>query len=247
MYIREYASALWEDWVALMSGAASIGLAFWAAYFPPQNVQAGRTLLFLCAAACFIISSYRIWRNEHEHTLALKEELKPKVSIAFFNDRPSFIAIKAIRGKDYRVLRVRIKNDGGDPLYSLRAQLKLFSQHYSYEDIDLTLKEEGLPIIQHHLIRRDTGVLPKPRTSFELSRGGEQFISVAMQENVDGKWSQVELCLSQIGADNYSNAINVEKPIEFSIIVLGGIYPSYSKSFVLFLDKEGVLQMKQAD
>jgi hypothetical protein len=96
--------------------------------------------------------------------------------------------------------------------------------------MDLTLKEEDLPIIQHHLIMRDEGVLPKPRTSFGLERGEEQFVNVAMQQNVDGKWNGVELCLSHIGADNYSNHLNVNEPIEFSVIILGGIHPPYSQS-----------------
>jgi hypothetical protein len=55
----------------------------------------------------------------------------------------------------------------------------------------------------------------------------------------------VELCLSHIGADNYSNQLTVNEPITFSVIVLGGIYPPYSQSFVMFLDDNGVLQLKE--
>ena len=48
------------------------------------------------------------------------------------------------------------------------------------------------------------------------------------------------------GADNYNNQLTVNEPISFSVIVLGGIYPPYSQSFVMFLDKNGILQLKDS-
>lgn len=97
---------------------------------------------------------------------------------------------------------MRVTNIGGESLHNLRAQLRLSRSHHSYSNVDLTLKEEDLPIIQGHVVRRDDNVLPKPRTSFNLERDEEQFVNVAMQKNLDGQWNGVELCLSHIGADN---------------------------------------------
>lgn len=59
-------AALWADWLVLMSGIASVILAFWAAFFPPTNIQAGRTILWVASVACFAIASYRIWAKERD-------------------------------------------------------------------------------------------------------------------------------------------------------------------------------------
>lgn len=166
------------------------------------------------------------------------------MAVACVADQPGFFANKTIRGKHYRVLRVRVTNTGGESLHRLRAQLKLMGSHYAYSNIDLTLKEEDLPIIQHHIVRRDDKVLPKPQTLFALERGEEQFVNVAMQENVEGKWDGVQLCLSHIGADNYNNNLNVNEPVPFSVIVLGGIHPPHTQSLIMFLDENGVLQLR---
>ncbi len=161
---------------------------------------------------------FKLYQRWKKAVTPLVDLLEPRVSIECVPDEPSFVALKTIRKNDYRVWRVRVTNTGGEPLYNLKAQLRLTTQHYSYSDIDLTLKEEDLPIIQHHIVRRDTGVLPRPRTSFDLHRGERQFVNVAMQGNEGRQWSGVTLCLSHIGADNYSNSINVQEPIEFRVV-----------------------------
>jgi hypothetical protein len=48
-----------------MSGIASVIVAFFAAYFPPESVAAGRTILWVSAVVCFVVSSYRVWAKEH--------------------------------------------------------------------------------------------------------------------------------------------------------------------------------------
>jgi hypothetical protein len=74
MHLREYACAIYKDWVARMSGPASILLAFWAAYFPPARPVLQATL-WLAAVLCFIFASYRIWVKEHNSLLAKQYEL----------------------------------------------------------------------------------------------------------------------------------------------------------------------------
>ncbi|MGZ8845610.1 MAG: hypothetical protein ACXW3C_04020 [Pyrinomonadaceae bacterium] len=189
-------------------------------------------------------------KNRHSSELsALQEELRdvkdPQVSIDYLAHQPSFFALKSVGRKNYRGLRVRVTNDGGTGLYELRAQLKLINQHTSYENEDLTLKDEGLPIIRQILYRHQQDVLPKPRTSFSLMPGESEFVNVAMQENENGKWASVTLCLSRIGVDNYSNIVYPKEPIHFSVVVLGAMLRR-SKHFVLFLDQNGILEMEEA-
>jgi hypothetical protein len=88
MFIRKFFAALWADWVAAMSGGVSVALAFWAVYFPPTDIKAGRILLWAAAVICVVYASYRIWASEHRKALALEEEAKrrqPKL-IGFFQD-----------------------------------------------------------------------------------------------------------------------------------------------------------------
>lgn len=189
---------------------------------------------------------FKLYRRYRKILTDVRELLEPRVSIDYFADQPSFFALKTVGRKDYRVIRVRVTNTGGAPLHNLRAQLKLTTRHTSYENEDLTLKEEGLPIIRQIIYRHEQHVLPKPRTSFSLSRGESQFVNVAMQESENGKWGSVTLCLSRIGVDNYSNNVNPNEPVEFSIVVLGDMSPC-SRNFVLSLSDEGLMQMKAAD
>jgi hypothetical protein len=114
---------------------------------------------------------FKLYRRYRKILTGVSELLKPRVSIDYLADQPSFIALKTVGRKHYRVIRVRVTNTGGAPLYNLRAQLKLTTQHTSYENEDLTLKEEGLPIIRRILYRHEQQALPKPRTSFNQSGG----------------------------------------------------------------------------
>src|SRR6266403_1747147 len=120
MNIRGYLAALWADWIGLMSGIGSVALAFWAVVFPPQTVQSARGLLFLSSVVCFVVTSYRIWNTEYQRRLRFEElYCKPRVALAFFADEPGFIARKTIRGKHYRIIRVRVTNVGGESLHRL--------------------------------------------------------------------------------------------------------------------------------
>lgn len=210
-----------------------------------------QTWVMLACVALFIVGlhgAYSYARNYYEVSMQIEDlYCKPRVSVDHFEDEPGFWGLKTAGGKHYRVLRVRVTNDGGEPLYHLKAQLRLSNKWHSYSNVNLTLIEESLPIIREILQRHNGNILPKPQTTFSLHRGEQQFVNVALQENVDGKWNGAELCLSAIGVDNYSNGLNVQEPVEFSVIVMGGLYPPYSKSFVLFLDDKGVLRMKTAE
>ncbi len=74
MFIRKYFAALWGEWLTLMSGIASIVLAYLAAYLT-LDIPATRAFLWLASLACFIFASYRIWLKEHKKTLELQERI----------------------------------------------------------------------------------------------------------------------------------------------------------------------------
>ncbi len=74
MLIGKFFIAVWKDWVSLMSGAASIGLAFWSA-FGSFNATWTQQTLVGAAILCFVIAGYRIWAKEHERWQALRDEI----------------------------------------------------------------------------------------------------------------------------------------------------------------------------
>lgn len=65
MYLARFFAAWGVDWTGRMSGLASIGLTFWAAFFPP-TISGARYALLATAAVCFILGSYHIWAREHK-------------------------------------------------------------------------------------------------------------------------------------------------------------------------------------
>ena len=173
---------------------------------------------------------------------------KSRVAIEYLEDEPKFIGLTQ-GGKSYRILRVRITNVGGERLYGLKAQVRLANRHYSYSGDDLTLMSESLPIIGKILYRHESQALPRPQTTFSLHRGDHQFVNVAMQECVKGKWDKVELCLSAIAADNCSNILNLTNPVRFTLLVLGQLETPAEKDFELYLDnsdgRNSILRMRE--
>lgn len=60
MFFREFFTALYKDWIASVSGLASVVLAVWAAIILPQSTVLRRSL-WIAFAVCLFIASYRIW------------------------------------------------------------------------------------------------------------------------------------------------------------------------------------------
>jgi hypothetical protein len=74
---------------------------------------------------------YKLYRRYRKILTDVSELLKPRVSIDYYPDQPSFFAHKTVGRKDYRIFRVKVTNIGGAPLYNLRAQLKLVLCNFS--------------------------------------------------------------------------------------------------------------------
>jgi hypothetical protein len=86
MWVWEYIKALYKDWISLMSGIASVTLAVWVVFFPPPDIYASRTLLWIATIACLLLANYRVWSKEHQacvdsdtkqKRLRIREELLP--------------------------------------------------------------------------------------------------------------------------------------------------------------------------
>src|SRR5688572_16704355 len=65
MLLREFFTAWISDWAGRMSGAASLILTFWAAFYPP-TIQQSRLALTAAALISFMWGSYHIWTKERK-------------------------------------------------------------------------------------------------------------------------------------------------------------------------------------
>jgi hypothetical protein len=80
MYIKDFFARMLRDWVALMSGGASIIAGFLAAYFQVV-ANSPKTLLWLVSGICLVITTYRVWANEHRALLDEQaKNSRPKIS-----------------------------------------------------------------------------------------------------------------------------------------------------------------------
>jgi hypothetical protein len=77
---RDFASAFWRNWFALMSGSPSVPVAIFAFYL--EN-QIAKLALWATAAGCLILSAYQLWKPERTKAVELQSQLA-KIS----EDRP---------------------------------------------------------------------------------------------------------------------------------------------------------------
>jgi hypothetical protein len=64
--IKDFALAMWSDWLTRMSGPASVpaaALAFWV------SNETAKILLGLTAFGCLSFSAYRLWKREHDKVI----------------------------------------------------------------------------------------------------------------------------------------------------------------------------------
>lgn len=122
-----YLKAFWGDWVARMSGPASIVLAFLATYFE-FIVKHGKAALWVASAVCFIIASYRIWAAERRR---LEELTKHKLIFEI----------------DERSMRIRVEQTKSSIRIFANTQLR-FENRDTYplnvKGIDITLHRSGI-------------------------------------------------------------------------------------------------------
>ena len=69
--IRAFVLAYWNNVFAMMSGGPSVPLAIWAMFETGPTLK---TVLWLTAGACIILSSFFVWRDEHRRANDLQEK-----------------------------------------------------------------------------------------------------------------------------------------------------------------------------
>jgi len=63
--LRDFFAALYNDWLTLVSGIASVVLAVWVVLFTPTN-EVSRKALWITFALCLFVAAYRLWAREHK-------------------------------------------------------------------------------------------------------------------------------------------------------------------------------------
>jgi hypothetical protein len=118
--------AVYKDWVALMSGIASIVLGFFAT-FTEFAIQHARAMLWAAAAACFVVTSYRVWVREREKVQKLNAKLTPSLEVEFGSDQP-FVQVTEYPQYQTTVTYhgVRIRNTGNSTATRVRIQVEGF-------------------------------------------------------------------------------------------------------------------------
>jgi hypothetical protein len=100
--LRIFARAVWKDWLALMSGIASVGLAIVGKV--TQEPLLG-WLFWGAAVFCFVAAAYRVWAKEYEHSIALQKQVdeimqaRPHILVG-----PVFVETRSIVEKDGKVI-----------------------------------------------------------------------------------------------------------------------------------------------
>jgi len=64
--IKDFALAVWSDWLTLLSGPPSVpaaALALWV------SNETAKVLLGLTAFGCLLFSAYRLWKREHDKVI----------------------------------------------------------------------------------------------------------------------------------------------------------------------------------
>lgn len=87
--------AFWPDWMARMSGGASLALTFWGIVW---NHPIKRWHVFLAAFICYLIASFRVWQKEYHR----RRESEPIVVgvLERFESRSAYLVKKYIEVRD---------------------------------------------------------------------------------------------------------------------------------------------------
>src|SRR3982751_6872206 len=88
-HIERFTSTIWSDWIALLSGIASVVLAF-LGELARNSVALGKSL-WVAAAACVIVAAFRAWRKERLRVEELERRFQPKLELVFAQDEKPFV------------------------------------------------------------------------------------------------------------------------------------------------------------
>ena len=120
--IRDFVHAMWNDWLARMSGPLSVpaaALAYWI------SNDAAKIGFVLTAFACLWVTAYRVWKPEHEKVQALEHRLTPRFDLSYdANDRVCKASLqfgeKMVPGTAFWI---RVENTGQETISGCEARL----------------------------------------------------------------------------------------------------------------------------
>lgn len=111
-----------------MSGPASVILAFSAAYFE-YVVKHGRAVMWIAAALCFIVTSYRVWSCEYAKNRQLETRLTPILTVLFGTDEP-FAQVRESPDDNQTITYygIQIQNVGNSTAQRVRVEVEGFQE-----------------------------------------------------------------------------------------------------------------------
>lgn len=115
--LKDYILRIAKDWVALMTGIASLVLAVLGAWRPPSDN--GRTYLFAAAGACFLITSFSVWLKERNERLKLERECGPRILLRISTIRNAGETIEFVNEGDDTALNVELDSEETEDLRPL--------------------------------------------------------------------------------------------------------------------------------
>jgi hypothetical protein len=109
MDLQGFFSAIFTDWVALMSGITSVVLTILGVVRKWDTLP--RRVLWIAALICFFFAAARVWTAEHRVRLAAEKHLE-ELTIPKFRGAISFVAAAPGEKGSIVTLAVVIYNDG---------------------------------------------------------------------------------------------------------------------------------------
>ena len=136
LFIGKFFQSFTVDWVAWMSGGASVALATWAAVWPTPLPS---WAFWVAAGLCLVLASYRIWRKEYENCRKLQEKLdiveqtKPLIKIKnVYVDRRLLLDPKTQVGTEVYFCHIVLVNEPDH--FSQTATVENIQAQISYYD-----------------------------------------------------------------------------------------------------------------
>lgn len=121
-HLRDFARAMWGDWLARMSEPASVPAAALALWL---SSDAAKTAFVLTAFACLWVTAYRVWRPEHVAREALEARLTPHLEITYDSSiRRCNDTVNFGDGSRSKCFRIQVQNVSEAPIYNCDGWLK---------------------------------------------------------------------------------------------------------------------------
>jgi hypothetical protein len=191
-----------EQWFAAMSGGVSVPFAALAAFTDDKWAQ---IIFGVLAFTAVWFAAYRIWKVEHEKSLALSELMKPKLKFLKLNRDPKDSGFE-----------IEIQNTGGEHLNNCLVKIENAAvtkgSAISSAHLPMTLLTRG------QADRGDSG-------SFNLRPGEVKPISFIYQANMPSGWAALDY-------EGGSRIFHNVKQCTFTVVAFGPPTPARTNIIV---------------